>query len=61
MEQADFRVMSYLLLKNFRRRIWIMLYQQGNGEDSDFGREHELKPLKSLLFNSMNVDGRELK
>lgn len=52
MEQAAFRVMSYLLLKNFRR-IWKILYEEYNGE--------ELKRFKGLLFNSMNVDERELK
>ena len=58
MEQADFRVISYYrLLKNFRR-IWTILYQEFNGEDSEFGRERELKRLKGLLFNSVNVDER---
>lgn len=58
MEQADFRVISYYrLLKNFRR-IWTILYQELNGEDSEFGRERELKRLKGLLFNSVNVDER---
>lgn len=58
MEQADFRIISYYRLLKNSRRIWTILYQEFNGEDSEFGRERELKRLKGLLFNSVNVDER---